>query len=104
MADNHYVFDRTLPAGFRLGKACDALESMRQGLIDEHDTMIQMLSGVDTDPASYAAHVAAYGFTDTDNAKAAFLELGALVGKLDTDASVSSVKAAIAQALARFRN
>lgn len=104
MADNHYVFDRTLPAGFRLGRDFDALESAIQGLIAEHDTMVQMLSGADTDPASFSAHVAAYGFTSTADAKAAFDELGALIGKLNTDASVSGVKSAIAQALARFRN
>ena len=104
MADNHYVFDRTQPAGFRLGRAFEALETARQGLIAERDTMIQMLDGDGSSAAHFTAHVAAYGFTDTANAKAAYEELGALVGKLDTDASVSSVKAAIGQALARFRN
>lgn len=103
MADNHYVFDRTLPAGFRLGKAFDALDAM-QGLIAEHDTMVQMLDGDGSSVTHFNAHVAAYGLTDTANAKAAFEELGALLGKLDTDASVSMVKTATAQARARFRN
>ena len=66
--------------------------------------MVQMLDGDGSNVSHFAAHVAAYGFADTTNAKSAYEELGALVGKLDTDASVSSVKAAIAQALARFRN
>lgn len=104
MADNHYVFDRTMPAGFRLGRAFDALESATQWLMAEYETQIQMLDGDGSSVTHFNAHVAAYGFTDTANAKAAFAELGALISKLDTDASVSSVKAAIAQALARFRN
>ena len=103
MADNHYVFDRTLPAGWRLGVAFDALDNTKK-LIAERDTMTQMLDGDGSNVTHFNAHVAAYGFTDTANAKAAYEELGALVGKLDTDASVSSVKAAIAQFLARFRN
>lgn len=103
MADNHYVFNRTLPAGFRLGVAFDALDSAKR-LIAERETMTQMLDGDGSNVAHFNAHVAAYGFTDTTNAKAAYEELGALIGKIDTDASVSNVKAAIAQALARFRN
>ena len=104
MADNHYVFDRTLPAGFRLGRAFDALDNAKQWLLAEKDTMTQMLDGDGSAITHFNAHVTAYGFTDTTNAKAAYEELGALIGKIDTDASVSSVKTAIAQALARFRN
>jgi hypothetical protein len=104
MADNHYVFDRTTPAGFRLGRSFDDLENAKQRLIAERDTMTQMLDGDGSAITHFNAHVAAYGFSDTTNAKAAYEELNALLAKLDTDASVSSVKTAIAQALARFRN
>ena len=104
MADNHYVFDITLAAGWRLQRAFTDLENAINRLKAEKDTMIQMLDGDGSNVTHYNAHVTAYGFSDTTNAKAAQAELESVVGKLDTDASVSSVKAAINQALARFRN
>ena len=104
MADNHYVFDRDLSAGFRLGRAFEDLENAVNRLKAEKDTMTHMLDGDGSAITHFNAHVTAYGFTDTTNAKAAYEELNALVGKIDTDGAVSSVKAAINQALARFRN
>lgn len=104
MADNHFTFDRTLPAGFRLGRAMDDLDNAINRLRAEYTTMIQMKDLVASGDAQFTAHVAAYGFSDTTNASAGFGELDALMGKIDVSAGVSGVKDAIAQALARFRN
>ena len=104
MADNHYLFNRELAAGWRLGRAMEDLENAVNRLLAEKATMVAMIDGDGSNVTHFNAHVTAYGFSDTTNAKAAYEELASMIGKLDTDASVSSVKAAIAQALARFRN
>lgn len=105
MADNFYNVNRNIPAGFRLGRAMEALEHAMTYLNDERNTMIQMCEGGDTSSAAYFTTVtAAYGFTDNDEAKAAFAELDSLWSKLSGDGSVSGVNSAVWQALARFRN
>lgn len=104
MADNHYVFNRNIAAGLRLGRGMEDLDNAITRLRAEKDTMTQMLDGDGSAVGHYAAHVTAYGFSDTTNAKAAYDELNALLAKIDSDAAVSSVKTAIAQASARFRN
>jgi hypothetical protein len=106
MADNHYTFDRTgsKAAGVRLGIAHEALEQAIAGLTFERDTMTQMLDGDGSADEHFEEHVAAYGFTDTADAHAAYGELTSLLGKLTTDESVTGVRAAIDQFLARFRN
>jgi len=104
MADNHFVFNRGLPAGFRLGRGHEALESAMALLVNERDTMTQMLDGDGTLAAHFNAHVTAYGFQTTADAKAAYDELGAVLGKLTTDGSVTVVNTAIKQFLAKLRN
>ena len=104
MADNHYVFDRNKDAGYRLAIAMEHLENAINRLLAEKGTMVQMLDGDGTAITHFNAHVTAYGFSDTTNAKAAYGELVSLMGKLDVDSSVTNVTAAISQALARFRN
>lgn len=104
MGDQHYLFDRMKPAGIRLGRAHEALDQAINGLVAERNTMVQMFDGDGSADAHFAAHVAAYGFTSEADAHAAFLELDALIGKLTTDASVTAVRSAIEQFLARFRN
>jgi len=104
MADNHYLFDRNKPAGFRLGRAHEDLDNALARLVNERDAMTQMLDGDGSQDGHYAAHVTAYGFGDTADAHAAYSELSAAIGKLTTDASVSSVNAALKQFVARFRN
>lgn len=100
MADQHFQFDRTggKPAGVRLGRAHEALEHAVAGLGAERNTMVQMFDGDGSADAHFEAHVAAYGFTDTTDAHAAFMELDSLVGQLE------GIRAAVEQFLARFRN
>jgi hypothetical protein len=104
--ETHYGFNRNIPAGFRLGRAHEGLDLAMVGLVAERDAMVQMRDGADcpSDSACYAAVTAAYGFSSNTEARGAFLELDSLVAKLTTDASVSSVNAAIKQFLARLRS
>lgn len=106
MADTHYAFDRTggKAAGFRLGRAHEALDNAIKWLVDERDTMIQMRDGDGSQDAHYAEAKTAYGFVTDAEAKAAFLELDSVLAKLTTDAGVSSVNAAIKQFVARLRS
>lgn len=103
MADTHYAFDRSKTAGYRLALAHEALDGLRH-LKNERDTMVQMRNGDGSLDSHYDAVTTAYGFANSADAKNAFLELDSLVAKIDTDASVSSVKAAINQFLARLRS
>lgn len=105
-AETHYGFNRSgsLAAGYRLGVAVESLDKAVKGLVDERDTMIQMRDGDGSQNAHYAAVTTAYGFSSDAEAKGAFLELDSLIAKLQTDSSVSGVKAAIAQFLARLRS
>jgi hypothetical protein len=106
MADNHYSFDRTggKAAGWRLGRAVEALDNASKWLVDERDAMIQMRDGDGSQDTHYASVTTAYGFSNDAEAHSAFLELDSLLAKINVDASVSSVKAAIGQFIARFRN
>lgn len=106
MADNHFSFDRTggKAAGWRLGRAHEALELAMKGLVDERDAMIQMRSGDGSLDSHYTEVTARYGFSSDAEAHSAFLELDSVLGKLTVGSSVSSVKAAIRQFLARLRN
>lgn len=105
-ADTHYAFNRNLPAGYRLGRAHEGLDIAIVGLVAERDAMVQMRDGADcpSDSACYASVTAAYGFSSNVEARGAFLELDSLVAKLTSDASQTSVYAAIKQFLARLRS
>lgn len=105
-AETHYGFNRNIPAGYRLGRAHEGLDLAMVGLVAERDAMVQMRDGADcpSDSACYAAVTSAYGFTSNVEARGAFLELDSLVAKMTTDASQTSVNAAIKQFLARLRS
>ena len=105
-AETHYGFNRNIAAGFRLGRAHEALDNAMVYLVAERDTMVQMRDGADcpSDSACYAAVTVAYGFSSNVEARGAFLELDSLCAKITTDASVSSVNAAITQFLSRLRS
>lgn len=104
MADNHYSFSRSGGAGFRLGRAHEALDNALQWLVAERDAMTQMLDGDGSQDAHYAGVKDSYGFATDAEAKAAFLELDSVVAKLTSNASQSSVFDAVKQFLSRFRN
>lgn len=98
MPDTHYAFNRNLPAGFRLGRAHEALDLALKGIPDERDTMLQMRSGDGTQDAHYTAVTAAYGFTSDAEAHAAFLELDTV------NAQLLTISATVKQFLARLRS
>ena len=104
MSGTHYPFNRSLPAGFRLGRAHEELDASVQVLVDERDTMVQMRVGTGLLDSDYAGVKAAYGFTTDADAKNAFLELDSLLAKINTDNAVTTVKTAIGQFLARLRS
>lgn len=99
MAVGHVTFSRNTAHGFILGKAFEDLQNALNGLAAIRSVMVQMADGTD-----YAYAVTKFGFPDEMTAEAAFNELDSLYAKLTTDAQVTNVKAAIDQALARFRN
>lgn len=79
------------------------LERSTEGLIDEQATMTAMLTGPDSDVASFTVVAEQYGFSSTTVARNAFLELASLNSKYNGNGSVSSVADAFAQAFASFR-
>lgn len=71
--------------------------------IDLQATLIQMLSGDGSQDAHYTYIATKFGFPDDATAHAAVNEFNSVMGKIISDASVSSVNAAIKQAMAKFR-
>lgn len=86
------------------------LRDMLSMLEDGHDRLNELIAAmalmIDGD-GSQAAHftyiTTKFGYASDAISKSAWEELNSLASKFNTDASVSSVKAAIAQALAKFR-
>jgi hypothetical protein len=103
-ADTHYAFNRNLSAGFRLGRAHEALEHAREYLVAEEATMRAMINGDGSADVHYAALTAAYGFASDADAHQAYLEVFGVATKITTDASQTNVAAAITQMLARLRS
>lgn len=64
--------------------------------------MAQMLDGDGSQDAHYATIVTRFGFPDTTTAHAAYNELQSCYSKISGDSSVSSVRAARDQFVARF--
>lgn len=64
--------------------------------------MAQMLDGDGSQDAHYATITTRFGFPDTATAHAAYSELQSCYGKISGDSSVSSVRAARDQFVARF--
>jgi hypothetical protein len=103
MAVNHILFNDQLNHGRDLRRCLSKLEEGRDELFDLMDTMALMIDGNGSDASHYPYMVVRFGFADTAGAKAAWEELQSLRSKLNTDASVSSVLAAMSQAFAKFR-
>lgn len=104
MAVTYVYFDDQKPHGRLLRRALNHTEEGVEGLVDIFATMARMLDGDGSDAAHFNEVVTRFGFASNAAAKSAYDELNSLVtGKLDSDASTSNVKSAIAQALAIFR-
>lgn len=111
MAVGHIAFDPAKPHGQDLQLAFDELKRGINRMREVYNVMTQMKDGDGSLVTHFAYSVDKYGFGGADTtakqtaAKAAYDEISSLLnGKLDTDASVSNVKAAIAQAIAKFDN
>ena len=100
MAAGAIPINRSVPEGSELYDAIRQLRSSIRRLTDIQASMVQ-LTDTTPDPDDYSLLEEHFGLDAGlgDDAKA---ELDSLIGKLTTDASVTFVAAAIAQAAAKF--
>lgn len=103
MAVGHISFTNTQLGG-QLQQALHEFNSGLDALNELFATMTQMKDGDGSQASHFTYAVSKFGFPDTTAAKAAYDELGSVLAKLNTDASVSNVHAAIGQLIAKFRN
>lgn len=103
MADNHYNYDKGSYYGALLHGPIIAFERELQNLVEIQGTMQSMIDGDGSAAEHFTQMVTHFGFDSDAQAKAAYEELSAGVGKITTDASVSNVKAALAQMINRLR-
>jgi hypothetical protein len=102
MATTHINFNDQINHGRDLRRCLQQMEESHQGLNDLLLVMAQMLDGDGSQAAHFTYITSKFGFDSDAKAKAAYEELNSLASKFNTDASVSSVRAAMAQAFARF--
>lgn len=96
MPVTHISINTSAPLGHKLRLALDYLESARDSLRDIVASMPGMVDGSD-----YSYLEAQFGL-QAGKGTTAKAELEALMGKLDTDASVTNVKAAMQQVFNYF--
>lgn len=102
MATAHINFNDQINHGRDLRRCLTQMEESHAALDDILLVMAQMLDGDGSQDAHFPYITAKFGFDSDAKARAAWGELQSLASKFNTDASVSSVKAAMAQAFARF--
>lgn len=98
MAVGHFAFDRNLPHGQKLNRALNLLEDGLDTLNEVFEIMNQMKDGGAI--TSYLQQK--FGFPDVTTAEAAYNELNSLQSKLNTNASVTDVNAAMIQCFRKF--
>ena|SRR5690349_14273228 len=106
MAVTHIGFNANArtAARDRLRTLLANLENGLQQLINETGAMGTMVGpGDGSADVDYATVASQYGIESNASARAAFNELLSVLGKLNTDASVSNVHAALLQAFNKFR-
>lgn len=103
MAVTHIVFNASPSWGAMLRQSLRDLENGLDGLNDTIACMSRMIDGDGSSEAHFTYMVNRYGFTTNAEAKAAFEELNSLASKLNTNASVTDVNAALLQAFSKFR-
>ena len=99
---NHLEFNDQISHGRDLRRCLQQMEESHKSLDDILLVMAQALNGDGSQDAHFDEIATLYGFASTAKAHAAWSELQSLASKFNTDASVSSVKAAMAQAWAKF--
>lgn len=103
MAVAHIAFNDQTQHGRLLRQFLNGLETSLDTGNDVLDVMAKMLDGNGSDASHFAYFVSKFGFATTADAKAAFDELNSIMFKLNTDASVTSVNAAMKQVIAKLR-
>lgn len=103
MAVGHISYNTGTQHGAMLRNGLTLLEDGLDRLNDLKATMQLMIDGDGSDALHFAYMQEKFGFADNASAKAAWDELNSLLAKLNTDAQVSSVNAALLQAFAKFR-
>lgn len=99
---NFYAFNDQINHGRQLRRCLDQMEESHTSLDDLLLVMAQMLNGDGSQDAHFDEIAANFGFATNAKAHAAWSELSSLAAKFSTDSSVTNVKAAMAQAFARF--
>jgi hypothetical protein len=105
---DHIDFDRTTRHGSLLQSALNQLQNGRETLNDILAGMGHMIDSDGSQDAHYSTMAAKFGFPSLQApsgavARAAWNELNSMASKINTDASVSFVQAALLQAFAKFR-
>lgn len=103
MAFTHFQIGAASTHGPQLRSILSQLENGRSGLFQIIATMNTMIDGDGSLAAMFPEVTARFGFQSDAQSKAAWDELNSLQSKLNTDASVSSVAAAMVQAFNKFR-
>jgi hypothetical protein len=115
MAFAHIYFDDTSKYGLKLRRLLDLVEQGDEAFVDVRDVMVQMRDGDGSQNVHYAEIVKKFGFdgydsvqgapTDAQNAKAraAFEELDSAYSKTSGNGSVTNVRAARDQFIAKLR-
>ncbi len=100
MAAGNYTFNDSTHGGRLLRSAISQFEAGYNALKQVQGCMIQSLSSGSPQVQSFLDF---WGFPDMATAQAAYDEFSSMMGKITTDASVSSVQAALNQAFNKFR-
>lgn len=115
MAFNHLQFDDTTKYGRMLRNLLNQIELGDEAFVDVRDVMIQMRDGDGSQNVHYAEVTKRFGFGDYDVtqgapsdaqnaiARAAFEELDSAFSKTSGNGSVSNVRAARDQFIAKLR-
>ena len=99
---NHIAFNENSQYGNQLRQALTFLERGKLELNDLLGVMTQMLDGDGSQASHFDYMVPLFGFISNAKAKEAWEELNSVMAKLNTDASVSFVNAAMTQVFAKF--
>lgn len=103
MAVQHIGFNDQVLHGRLLRRGLQQMEEALDILNDVKATMALMIDGDGTDAAQFTYMTAKFGFSSNPEAKAAWDELNSLLFKLNTNAQVTDVNAAMLQAFNKLR-
>lgn len=99
----HVQFNDTLQHGRILRRSLQQLEDGLSTLNEILATMTMMINGDGSQSSQFVEVTNRFGFTDEVTSQAAWNELNSLASKLNTDANVTAVHAAMIQAFNKFR-